>query len=163
MGLLLEQPVFDSYNNKIANINEKLEPSDPNFRPPIDFELYRESIETFKQQHIYTQMRAVEDRDAMSVIHSQDTHRFVDVVMNSFDAWIRSVDNYTGNDLLYLNAKGVIPTEAVITKGERREKPFREKRRFDAAGFSGNLGSKAEEDEEEVDEELRGALAETEG
>jgi tRNA pseudouridine38-40 synthase len=65
LGLLLERPIFDSYNAKVSIINEKVEPSHPDYRPAIDFEPYRETIEKFKQVHIYEQMRAIEDRDAM--------------------------------------------------------------------------------------------------
>jgi tRNA pseudouridine38-40 synthase len=61
LGLLLEQPVFDSYNAKVSKINEKLEPADPAYRPPIDFSLYQNEIEVFKQEHIYSGMRAIED------------------------------------------------------------------------------------------------------
>jgi tRNA pseudouridine38-40 synthase len=65
LGLLLENPIFDSYNNKVASINQKLQPSDPEYRPPIDFEIHRETMEKFKQQYIYDNMRTTEDRDGM--------------------------------------------------------------------------------------------------
>ena len=66
--------------------------------------------------------------------------------------------------MLYLNSSGIIPPVAVIKKGERRENPFREKKKFDATSFSADDG-KAEvvgEDEEEthIDKQY---LAETEG
>jgi tRNA pseudouridine38-40 synthase len=67
LGLLLESPVFDSYNNKVSAINQTLQPSDPEYRPPIDFDIHREAMETFKQQYIYDNMRAIEDRDGMYV------------------------------------------------------------------------------------------------
>ena len=60
---------------------------------------------------------------------------FTLIWLGSFDAWIRTTDSYAGNDLLYLNHRGVIPDAAVIKKGERRSNPFREKRRFDSTGF----------------------------
>jgi tRNA pseudouridine38-40 synthase len=65
LGLLLEYPIFDSYNRKVASISEKLEPSHPDYRPEINFEQYRESIDAFKQTFIYDNMRAIEDRDGM--------------------------------------------------------------------------------------------------
>jgi tRNA pseudouridine38-40 synthase len=46
------------------------------------------------------------------------------------------VDNYAGNDLLYLNPEGNVPDAAIIKKGERRDHPFRERRVFDATSFS---------------------------
>lgn len=71
-----------------------------------------------------------------------------------FDAWIRSVDKYTGNDLLYLNPNGILPDAAVIVKGERRANPFREKKRFDTTVFPEDRISKIEIDEaEEADED----------
>jgi len=151
LGLLLEQPIFESYNAKVSVVSEKLDPSDPDYRPPIDFEPYQEAIAQFKQNFIYDNMRKIEDRDGL------------------FDAWIRAVDAYTGNDLLYLNPRGVIPPAAVIKKGERRQRPFREKKRFDATSFPAAGSSKVktdEEDEDEDEEELlldKRALAEAEG
>ncbi|KAJ7699000.1 pseudouridine synthase [Mycena rosella] len=133
LGLLLEEPIFDSYNTRVARINEKLTPADADFRPPIDFEAHRAAIAAFKQTHIYENMRCVEDRDGL------------------FDAWIRMVDGYAGNDLLYLNPKGTIPPAAVI-KDRHRKMPFREKRLFDATSFpDGKQSMDAEEEEEEED------------
>jgi tRNA pseudouridine38-40 synthase len=62
LGLLLEQPVFDSYNAKISKVNEKLQQTDPEYRPSIDFSLYQSEIEAFKQERIYSRMRAIEDQ-----------------------------------------------------------------------------------------------------
>ena len=52
-----------------------------------------------------------------------------------FDAWVRSLDFYSGNDLLYLSPSGTIPDAAVIKKGVKREKPFKEKKVFDSTSF----------------------------
>jgi len=130
----------------MAVINEKLQPSDPDYRPPISFDNHREGINAFKQKFIYNNMREVEDRDGL------------------FDAWIRFVDAYAGNDLLYLNPKGTIPPTAVIRKGERRENPFREKKRFDATSFSADddKGKLVDEDEDET-HLSKEDLADTEG
>ncbi|GAW01256.1 pseudouridylate synthase [Lentinula edodes] len=122
LGLLLEYPVFTGYNTRIA---KKLAPSDPDYREPIDFENYSEEMNSFKQQYIYDNMRSIEDRKGL------------------FDGWIRSIDSYKGNDFLYLNPKGIIPPEAIIKKGERRQDPFRERKVF-------NLTSFAEDDSEKV-------------
>lgn len=65
LGLLLEHPIFESYNRKVGNVNEELSPEDVEFRPPIDFEIHREEIEKFKQTYIYDRMRDAEDRKAM--------------------------------------------------------------------------------------------------
>jgi tRNA pseudouridine38-40 synthase len=68
LGLLLEHPIFDSYNTKVANINVKLEVDSPDYRPPIDFEIYRDKMEQFKQHFVYDDMRMTEDRDGMYVL-----------------------------------------------------------------------------------------------
>jgi tRNA pseudouridine38-40 synthase len=72
LGLLLEHPIFESYNRKVECVNEKLSPEDPDFRPPISFDIYREPIEGFRQTYIYDRMREIEDRRAVyvSLCHS---------------------------------------------------------------------------------------------
>lgn len=69
LGLLLEYPIFDSYNQKVTTVNEreKYDDAHVDFRPPIDFEQYRETIDAFKQRFIYEDMRATEDRYGMHV------------------------------------------------------------------------------------------------
>lgn len=68
LGLLLEQPLFESYNRRVADINAKLDnEADPDYRPAIDFERHRTIIEQFKQDQIYSRMRAQEDNDATHV------------------------------------------------------------------------------------------------
>lgn len=54
LGLLLERPVFDSYNEKIAGQND---------RNPIGFEKYEEEMEEFKQWEIYERIFREEERD----------------------------------------------------------------------------------------------------
>ncbi|KAF8906213.1 pseudouridine synthase [Gymnopilus junonius] len=138
LGLLLEEPQFESYNERMVVINSKLQPTDPEFRPLIDFEQYRSQINEFKDEFIYKNMREVEDRDGL------------------FDAWVRTIDTYAGNDLLYLNPTGAVPDAAVIVKGTRRENPFREKRVFDTTSFpaqgDADIKKKLEAAEEDVDE-----------
>lgn len=69
---------------------------------------------------------------------------------------MRTVDAYSGDDLLYLNSRGIIPAAAVLKKSERRKNPFREKKRFDATDFP--AASKAAVDEQEEDEEEQGTI-----
>ncbi|KAI0794185.1 tRNA pseudouridine synthase [Fomes fomentarius] len=141
LGLLLEYPIFESYSRRMASVNEKLQPSDAEYRPPIDFEVHRTQLDDFKQYHIYSKMRSIEDQFGI------------------FDGWIRSVDAYAGHDLEYLNPKGVIPATAVIKRGEHRPNPFREKKRFDAtsfpAGVSGENATSIENEESEEEEETQ--------
>lgn len=65
LGLLLEEPLFESYNERVLTINEKLQPSDADYRPPICFEHHRDEIVLFKEQYIYKNMREIEDRDGL--------------------------------------------------------------------------------------------------
>lgn len=68
------------------------------------------------------------------------------------------LDKYGGTDLLYLNAEGIVLEEAVIRKGQRRENPFRERKKFDATSFAVGTEVKADaqdEAEDEDDEDLK--------
>ncbi|KAF6761630.1 pseudouridine synthase [Ephemerocybe angulata] len=153
LGLLLEEPLFNSYNGRVAESNTKLQSTDPDYRPAIDFELHREKINAFKEEFIYKNMRGIEDRSGL------------------FDAWVRSVDSYAGKDLLWLNREGQLPADCVIRKGERRTHPFKEKRVFDTTSFPSEAAfikkqlieeiAAEEESEEEVFDKRQ--LAETEG
>ena len=71
LGLLLEYPIFDGYNRKAAALSGNLGPSDPNYRPPIDFENHREQMEKFKAEHIYARMREIEEEEAVYVLLSK--------------------------------------------------------------------------------------------
>ncbi|KAI0741709.1 tRNA pseudouridine synthase [Daedaleopsis nitida] len=139
LGLLLEYPIFESYSRRVTGVSEKLQPSDPEYRPLIDFEVHRAQLDDFKQHHIYSRMRSIEDRFGI------------------FDGWIRSVDAYAGHDLEYLNPKGVIPASAVIKRGDLRTNPFREKKRFDATSFptGGSVETLVGQEESEEDEETQ--------
>ncbi len=87
--------------------------------------------------------------------------------MPRFDAWVRSVDMYSGDDLLYLNPRGIIPAAAVLKKSERRKNPFREKKRFDATNFPETTKNEADEQEEDEEEQVttidKAKLVEMEG
>jgi tRNA pseudouridine38-40 synthase len=84
-------------------------------------------------------------------------------ISSRFDAWIRALDSYAGNDLLYLNPKGTIHPSAVVKKGERRENPFREKKRFDATSFSLDDDRAELIDEDDETHISKEDLADTEG
>jgi hypothetical protein len=82
LGLLLEHPLFDNYNRKVAGLNAALPgPDAPEWRAPLDFGAHRAAIDAFKQAFIYGSMRAIEDKTGL------------------FDAWVRHLDKYTGDDL----------------------------------------------------------------
>ena len=65
LGLLLEYPIFESYSKRMGGVNEKLQPSDSEYRPSIDFEVHRAQLDDFKQHHIYSKMRSIEDQFGM--------------------------------------------------------------------------------------------------
>jgi tRNA pseudouridine38-40 synthase len=56
LGLLLERPVFDTYNSK-AETDYK--------RGKIDFDAHKEKIDKFKEKEIYQHIYAEEERDSM--------------------------------------------------------------------------------------------------
>ena len=66
LGLILEYPLFEAYNRKITVANERIrDVNDSEHRKPIDFELYREKIDTFKTDHIFSRMRTIEEKHAV--------------------------------------------------------------------------------------------------
>ena len=64
LGLLLECPIFESYNARVATLNNQgnLKPSDTEYRGPVDFEAHAEEMLRFKEEFIYKKMRESEDR-----------------------------------------------------------------------------------------------------
>ena len=70
LGLLLENPIFESYSKRVSDIttSKNLKEDHPDYRPAIDFEVYRDEIEKFKVEHIYSRMRASEDRVEVYVL-----------------------------------------------------------------------------------------------
>lgn len=80
LGLLLERPVFDSYNEGAATRFE---------REGIDFTRYETEMEEFKQREIYT--RIFREEDAGNVFHTFFAH----------------VDGLKEAEFLWLSSKGV--------------------------------------------------------
>lgn len=73
--------------------------------------------------------------------------------LKRFDAWVRSLDFYSGNDLLYLSPSGIIPDAAVIKKGMKRENPFKEKKVFDSTSFPDKNKVESSDDNEVEDDD----------
>lgn len=65
LGLLLEYPIFETYNKRIGSANEGLDPSHVDHRSDIDFEVHREAIDEFKEKYIYDNMRQTENQYAV--------------------------------------------------------------------------------------------------
>jgi len=84
LGLLLERPVFDSYNNAVANKFDK---------PTVGFERYEKEMEEFKQREIYDRIWREENKD------------------NIFNAFFAHIDSYRENSFLFVTSKGLKATE----------------------------------------------------
>lgn len=93
LGLLLEQPQFKTYNQRVHAL--------PNVtgeeRPEVDFGKYADVMHKFKVEWIYERLREVEYES------------------NIFHKWIRQIDTTSSRQFGFLNTAGVIPEEATVT------------------------------------------------
>ncbi|KAI8047570.1 pseudouridine synthase [Gilbertella persicaria] len=90
LGLLLERPIFNVYNEKMRSRATEVE------RAEIDFDIYKDQIEAFKQEWIYKK------------IFDAENHEHV------FDGYLTSLDAHIGPDYDYLNPEGVIPDACLV-------------------------------------------------
>lgn len=79
LGLLLERPIFENYNEKVAPLNE---------RAPIGFTKYESEMAEFKQREIY-------DR-----IYREEAE------VHTFHSMFASVDGYRSEQMLWLSSMG---------------------------------------------------------
>ncbi|KIW73818.1 tRNA pseudouridine(38-40) synthase [Phialophora macrospora] len=86
LGLLLERPVFDSYNKRATDSLGKL---------PIDFDKFKDEMDRFKQEQIYERMYRDEEKE------------------NVFGNFFNHVDNFPSETFLFVTSGGV---EATMTK-----------------------------------------------
>jgi tRNA pseudouridine38-40 synthase len=84
LGLMLERPVFDSYNTMQASKHE---------REPLRFDKYDDKIEEFKHREIYGRMFAEEQQKG------------------EFGRFFNHVDNFREPYFLYVSSKGLEATE----------------------------------------------------
>ena len=90
LGLLLERPVFDSYNNFQAVKNG---------RKPLLFSNYEQDLEAFKEREIYQRIfREEEER-------------------NEFGRFFNHIDNFKEAYFLFVTSKGTKATEGIERKG----------------------------------------------
>lgn len=83
LGLLLERPVFDSYNKRAkSELNKE----------PIDFEKYKTEMDAFKQKFIYERMYHDEEKD------------------NVFGNFFNHVDNFPTGTFLFVTSGGLEAT-----------------------------------------------------
>ena len=94
LGLLLERPLFESYNTHYGGKDG---------RAKLDFEPFQQEMEEFKQREIYQRIFADEERE------------------NQFHSFFASLDNCRSAQLLYLSSVGVPATKKVFTTSAQRE------------------------------------------
>lgn len=95
LGLLLERPVFDSYNEGAATKFE---------RGKIDFSKYEKELEEFKQKEIYERIFR-EEADG-----------------NAFNTFFAHVDSFREAQFLYLTSKGLDAIKGLATtRGENKK------------------------------------------
>ncbi|KAF3938180.1 hypothetical protein ABW19_dt0201765 [Dactylella cylindrospora] len=93
LGLLLDHPVFDTYNKK----------ADQHERGHITFEPYKEKIQEFKQKNIYDKLFMEEQK------------------LNTFHAFLSFLDNFETTEFEYLTSKGMKAIPEVHRRGEKGE------------------------------------------
>ncbi|CAG8660956.1 7468_t:CDS:10 [Gigaspora margarita] len=94
LGLLLDQPVFKSYNKKAIDNGKEL----------IEFDIYKDKIDAFKEKFIY------------SKIYAEEFSEY------TFQNWLNSIDYHTERDYGYLNHEGEIPECAIVNSNEKFNK-----------------------------------------
>ena len=88
LGLLLEYPVFEVYNEKLEGFGYN----------KIDFSRYEKEMEEFKQREIYERIFREEERD------------------HTFHSFFTALDNTRSPQLLYLSSAGVEATKKEIRR-----------------------------------------------
>ncbi|CEJ60993.1 Putative tRNA pseudouridine synthase 1 [Penicillium brasilianum] len=97
LGLLLERPIFDSYNAKASTLG----------RGPVNFERFTKEMDEFKQREIYDRIFREEEQTS------------------AFGNFFNHIDHYQNNFFLYCTSGGIAaaklvtaPTEKSASKGE---------------------------------------------
>ncbi|KFY41155.1 hypothetical protein V494_03163 [Pseudogymnoascus sp. VKM F-4513 (FW-928)] len=95
LGLLLERPVFETYNKKAV---EEFQ------REPIDFTKYEEQINEFKQREIYERIYREEEKE------------------NQFHTFFHHIDHYNSEYFLWVTSTGISAAKRAMAKGEAASK-----------------------------------------
>ncbi|OCK83549.1 tRNA pseudouridine synthase-like protein [Lepidopterella palustris CBS 459.81] len=93
LGLLLERPIFESYNTRQADVHG---------REQINFDKHRAKIDDFKQKEIYERIFREEEEGNQEI---QGNHG------NHFNSFFTHVDNYKEPTFLYLTSGGIAATQ----------------------------------------------------
>ncbi|PGH13410.1 tRNA pseudouridine(38-40) synthase [Helicocarpus griseus UAMH5409] len=91
LGLLLERPIFDSYNKRNAAEFGK---------NPIDFSKYEKEIEEFKQREIYERIFREEEES------------------NTFGNFFNHIDTFQGNSFLFVSSGGIAASKEPETTAQ---------------------------------------------
>ncbi|TGZ84855.1 pseudouridine synthase [Ascodesmis nigricans] len=94
LGLHLEYPIFNHYNNVLAPKNE---------REKIDFEKFRTEIDAFKKEYIYDKIFDEEEK------------------MHTFTNFVNFLDSYRNSTYLYLTSAGLKALETGQAAGDAAE------------------------------------------
>ncbi|KAJ5218424.1 uncharacterized protein N7498_000523 [Penicillium cinerascens] len=101
LGLLLERPIFDSYNQKAEGLG----------RQPVAFDKFTKEMDEFKQREIYDRIFREEEESG------------------SFGSFFNHIDHFPGDYFLYVTSGGVevaeivsAPTEKGVPKKEANDK-----------------------------------------
>ncbi|KAI7872073.1 pseudouridine synthase [Spinellus fusiger] len=101
LGLLLENPVYEVYNNKIAKANQfdllNKTPEEAKCRGTIDFDQFKNVTTEFKEKWIYQQIFKTEKEERV------------------FDDYFSLLDSAPENGYGYLNPQGIIPESCIVT------------------------------------------------
>ena len=93
LGLLLERPIFDSYNKRATgDLGKEI----------IDFDKYKKEMDEFKQREIYERMYRDEEKE------------------NVFGNFFNHVDNFPAETFLFVTSGGIEATKTKIDGGAGR-------------------------------------------
>ncbi|KAJ9630192.1 tRNA pseudouridine synthase 1 [Knufia peltigerae] len=115
LGLLLERPVFDSYNKRATSEMSK---------EAIDFDKYKTEMDAFKQKQIYERMYEDEEN------------------MNVFGNFFNHVDNFPIETFLFVTSGGIEATKVPVRHDEKIDK---EEQALVEADVDGNGDSDVDE------------------
>lgn len=90
LGLLLERPVFESYNNRCKDLG----------RDPVAFDRFEKEMQEFKQEQIYNK-----------IYHDEEAH-------NVFNNFFNHVDNWQKKAFLFVTSGGLEATQGEMSGGD---------------------------------------------
>ncbi|KAJ5733846.1 hypothetical protein N7493_002632, partial [Penicillium malachiteum] len=95
LGLLLERPIFESYNTKAATLG----------RQPVGFERFTTEMEEFKQREIYDRIFREEEQSS------------------AFSIFFNHIDHFPIDYYLYVTSGGIKAAQLVAAPTDRSESP----------------------------------------